>query len=124
MSPPCIDELNNLNILCIARFLSYLDSQIAILIFAKSITECYQVGRGIVGLANLPKLLVTFSSILSNRESGIFSYPNLENELKGCISKETNNKEQIDSEGRTKFVDIIFQSTQMILCNRAGKSAS
>ena len=123
-SPPCIDELSNLNIVCIARFLSYLDSQIAILIFAKSIIECYHVGRGIVGLANLPKLLVTFSSILSNRESGIFSYPNFENELKLCISKETKCKEQIDSEGCTKFVDIIFQSTQMILCNRDGKSSS
>lgn len=124
MSPPCIDELNNLNIVCVARFLSYLDSQIAILIFAKSIIECYQVGRGIVGLANLPKLLATFASILSNRESGMFSYANLESELKLCIAKETKSKEQVDSEGCTKFVDIIFQSTQMILCNRDGKSAS
>ena len=124
MSPPCIDELTNLNIVCIARFLSYLDSQIAILIFAKSIMECYQVGRGIVGLANLPKLLATFASILSNRESGMFSYPNLESELKLCIAKETKSKEQVESEGCTKFVDIIFQSTQMIICSRDGKSSS
>jgi hypothetical protein len=69
--PPILYELSDWNLLCLARFLSYLDVNVTDGLLAHGISACF-VGAG-VGRLNLqlPKLIASYVSIMVNHRKRI-----------------------------------------------------
>jgi hypothetical protein len=80
LEPPIVNELSDLNVLCLARFFSYLDVGVTDRLFANGISACFGLGidsgRSSVGgciggntclsLQHLSKLMASYVSIMVN----------------------------------------------------------
>lgn len=118
LEPTTIDKLSNLNLLCLARFFSYLDMSVAWLLFGHSICACIQGGHG-SGLSSLPKLLATYTTIMSRRDDTDFSFSMLQNEVQRLVFRQGHEHEEIGKNARAiRFLKIVFESTQYLLAGK------
>mmetsp|Transcript_9867 Transcript_9867/g.14834 ORF Transcript_9867/g.14834 Transcript_9867/m.14834 type:complete len:556 (+) Transcript_9867:34-1701(+) len=67
LEPPLVDELSNLNVLCLVRLFSYVDEQTTREYIVSSLEACHRHGCG-SGLAILPKIIASYVSIVSRRK--------------------------------------------------------
>lgn len=85
LEPPTVDKLSNLNILCLARFISYLDGSVVELLSAHAMSKNFQRGCG-SGFSSIPKLLAAYFSIVLKRNTG-FSLPSFVSNTKQLLAR-------------------------------------
>mmetsp|Transcript_8854 Transcript_8854/g.13395 ORF Transcript_8854/g.13395 Transcript_8854/m.13395 type:complete len:452 (-) Transcript_8854:292-1647(-) len=113
LEPALIDKLSNLNLLCLARFFSHLDASVAHLLFVHSISACVEGGHG-VGLSSLPKLLCSYMSIISRRDTD-FSCSKLQHEVQRLLQ---DYDLATKKERATRFLKILFESAEFIFTEK------
>lgn len=108
LEPPTVDKLSNLNILCLARFLSYLEVPVTELLFAHAMIKNLS-GLHRTGFTSLPKLLAAYLSIVMKRIL-TYSLHLLQSNVKKLTSQFAPRTEDINDRFY-KLISVVFDLT-------------
>jgi len=111
LEPPMVDELSNLNILCLVRFFSYLDENIVNMLFTHGLNMCFQCGCG-SGFSSFPKLIAAYASIISRRNQS-FSSMSFQKDVNSLISALDHKDEE--AKQMVKFTSAIFDLSTYLM---------
>lgn len=113
-NPDCVDILSDINILCLARFLSLMDVNEVASLLSRVLIVCCSDGHISTGFTTLPKLLATYISILYQR-NGNSSFPSTFQSLVESKHLETGMCDMMEDKRIAAYTKIVFQSCDYIL---------
>ncbi len=111
---PIIDKLSNLNMLCLARFISYMDGTVVELLFTHAIIKNSDYGCG-SGYSSIPKLMAAYFSIVMRRNAG-FSLTSFQSKMKDHLMRP--NHSETESKRIMELASAIFCLAQNLVTKK------
>ena len=99
LEPPYVDKLTNLNTLCLARFISYLEVAVVELLFSQVMVKNFHYGCG-SGFSSIPKILAACFSIMLKRNVNM-SLPSFLSNIKGLVARPS-----LTTDERKRYTDL------------------